>query len=114
MSKKKAVPMMMFRQGDVLVRQISKIPDGATPKENKGRIVLAYGEVTGHAHAIAEREAAEFTMEAAAGAVRRFLSVVSEAVVQHEEHASIPLPPGFYEIVQQREYTPEEIRNVAD
>lgn len=106
--------MNIYRQGDVLIREIANLPKGAKAKKNEGRIVLAYGEVTGHAHAIAEREATEYTMADAAGAVKRFLKVVSEATVRHEEHAPIELPAGFYEIVQQREYTPEEIRNVAD
>lgn len=106
--------MNIYRQGDVLIRQVTKIPNGAKAKKNKGRIVLAYGEVTGHAHAIAEPQAKEYTMEQAEGVVRRFLDVASGADVKHEEHATIQLPPGFYEIIQQREYTPEAIRNVAD
>lgn len=106
--------MNIYRQGDVLIRQVAKIPNGAKAKKNKDRIVLAYGEVTGHAHAIAEPQAKEYTMEQAEGAVRRFLEVASGADVKHEEHATIQLPPGFYEIIQQREYTPEAIRNVAD
>lgn len=106
--------MKIYRQGDVMIRQVAKLPKDATEVQTKGRIVLAYGEVTGHAHAITEREAKEYTMAEAAGAVRRFLKVVSEATVRHEEHAPIPLPPGVYEIVQQREYHPEELRNVAD
>lgn len=106
--------MNLYRQGDVGIRAIASLPVGAEEITPKGRIVLAYGEVTGHAHAIAEGEAREFTMKDAKGAVRRFLSVVSEATVRHEEHAPIPLPPGAYEIIQQREYTPDAIRNVED
>jgi hypothetical protein len=106
--------MSMYRQGDVLVRRVVALPDGAKDVTPKGRIVLALGEVTGHAHAIAEGEAREFSYADAAGVVRRFLDVVSEATVRHEEHRAIPLLPGIYEIVQQREYSPEEIRNVAD
>ena len=106
--------MEMYRQGDVLIRSVKAIPSGAKNVTPKDRIVLAYGEVTGHAHAIAPGEAIEFSLADAAGVVRRFLSVVKNAVVRHEEHAPVPLPTGFYEIVQQREYTPEEIRNVAD
>lgn len=106
--------MNIFRQGDVLIRTISSIPAGANDVTPNDRIVLAYGEVTGHAHAIAPGEAREFSLADAANTVRRFLSVVGEATVRHEEHAPIPLPPGFYEIVQQVEYTPEAIRNVAD
>jgi hypothetical protein len=103
-----------YRQGDVLIVAVKSIPAEAKPKKNTGRIVLAYGEQTGHAHAIAVREAKEFSMQDAAGVVTRFLSVASGATVRHEEHAPIALPAGLYEIVQQREYTPEEIRNVAD
>lgn len=106
--------MKLYRQGDVLIRSVPSIPKGAKDVTPKDRIVLAYGEVTGHAHAIALGEAQEFSLADAAGVVRRFLNVVKEAVVRHEEHAPIPLPAGVYEIVQQREYTPEEIRNVAD
>ena len=107
--------MMIFRQGDVLIRQVSSIPAAAEDVTPKGRIVLAHGEVTGHAHAIAEGHAREFSMAEAAGAVRRFLRVVGEkAEVRHEEHAEIPLPAGFYEIIIQREYSPEAIRNVVD
>ncbi len=43
----------IIRQGDVLLVPVKSLPIGA--KEiplDKGRIVLAYGEVTGHAHAI--------------------------------------------------------------
>jgi hypothetical protein len=106
--------MNIFRQGDVLIRQVAKLPKGATAVKNEGRIVLAHGEVTGHAHAVAIDEAVEYGMADAAGAVRRFLAVASSATVKHEEHAAIPLPAGVYEIVQQREYSPQEIRNVAD
>lgn len=107
--------MNIYRQGDVLIRTVAEIPSAANDVTPEGRIVLAYGEVTGHAHALAKGSAREFSLADASGAVRRFLSVVSEsATVRHEEHAPIPLPIGLYEIVQQREYTPEEIRNVAD
>ncbi len=105
---------MLYIQGDVLIRPITAIPTGATPVKNKGRIVLAYGEVTGHAHAVAVKEAREFTLADAGAAVRRFLSVASGATVRHEEHAAITLPAGAYEIVQQKEYHPEAIRNVED
>lgn len=106
--------MRMYRQGDVLLREIGQLPKGASKVPNDVRIVLAYGEVTGHAHAIACEEATELSWTDAAGAVRRLLSVASAAHLRHEEHATIRLPRGFYEIIQQREYTPKEIRNVAD
>ena len=42
-----------LRQGDVLLKPIGCIPNGAKHVEiNDARIVLAFGEVTGHAHTI--------------------------------------------------------------
>jgi hypothetical protein len=56
-----------FRQGDVLVQRVTSIPEGDTAvARDNGRVVLAYGEVTGHAHAIAEAEvtnAGRFTVK---------------------------------------------------
>src|SRR3954453_10783779 len=44
---------MLYRQGDVLIARIDEVPEDleAVPRD-KGRVVLAYGEVTGHAHAV--------------------------------------------------------------
>ena len=106
--------MKIYRQGDVLIRAIKALPKSVEAVTPKGRIVLAYGEVTGHAHAIAEGEAREFSYAEAGGVVRRFLEVVKKATVKHEEHAAIPLPPGLYEVITQREYRPEGLRSVAD
>ncbi len=43
------------RQGDVLLTPVASLPEGCTKVANtdpQKRVVLAYGEVTGHAHAI--------------------------------------------------------------
>ena len=102
----------MFRQGDVLL-----IPTGkptrtgkAQPRDDRGRIVLAEGEATGHAHAIASDTARLY----GAGLDVRFLQVIGEATLTHEEHDTIVLPDGWYEVRRQREYTPEAERFVAD
>ena len=104
----------LFRQGDVLiVATRKKTPEVAPLNRDGGRIVLAYGENTGHAHAIADREA---TLHALPDTDDRFLEVLAQAGVAltHEEHATIVLPKGNYIIRQQREYSPVEIRRVAD
>lgn len=53
MSRRKDGPMKIFRQGDVLIRQVAEVPEGLrlVPREG-GRAILALGEVTGHAHAV--------------------------------------------------------------
>ncbi len=53
----KTAMSMMLRQGDVLLSAVKAIPAGAKPvPRDAGRVVLAYGEVTGHAHAVMEAE----------------------------------------------------------
>ena len=105
--------MFIARQGDVLIIGVAKkaLAKSAKPiARDKGRVVLAYGEVTGHAHAILDRDVALFDN----GNGIRILAVESEAELVHEEHSTIKLPPGHYEIRQQREYSPEAIRPVMD
>jgi hypothetical protein len=97
----------IYRQGDVLLRAVDRIPPHSTPIEREaGRIVLAHGEVTGHAHAIdaPETEAIFLSTDEQA----RFLRLVSDVDLTHEEHAPIRLPAGTYEVVLQREWTDED------
>lgn len=107
----------ILRQGDVLLVLVAAVPAGAKDVTPKDRIVLAFGEVTGHAHAVypegVKKKSAMPARMWDAGA-ERFLQVVSQTSLKHEEHAAIPLPPGVYKVVQQREYSPEEIRRVTD
>lgn len=104
--------MKVYRQGDVVIIRRSRLPKG-TSEQHQGRVVLAYGEVTGHAHVI-EAPPDEMTV-LTADEERRFLRLVHGATVTHEEHAPIALPPGVYEVRIQREWTDEqEPRRVLD
>ena len=100
-----------IRQGDVYLVPVTSIPENATvrPRDN-GRVILAYGEVTGHAHALTADGVA--LMEVEGGL--EFLKVDAVSALVHEEHGTINIEPGLYQIKHQREYTPEAIRNVAD
>ena len=104
--------MKTYRQGDVLLIEAEGAIDPAARKVKRedGRIILAHGEATGHAHAIDETDAELW--EAPTG--RRHLRLVKPAALLHEEHAPISLPSGLYDVRRQREYSPEEIRTVAD
>lgn len=107
--------MRMFRQGDVLlVATTEEIPATAKRVErDNGRVVLAYGEVTGHSHAIADKGAVLFD----AGAAGRFLRAPrGGATLYHEEHSRIELPGATnFRVVIQREYVPNELpRAVLD
>lgn len=100
-----------YRQGDVLLMKVAELPKEAKPVDWKkeGRIILAYGEVTGHAHAIALNLAKMYQWDG-----DRLIDCKEGAVLTHEEHATIVIEPGVYKVIQQREYTPEGIRNVLD
>lgn len=100
----------MWRHGDVLVAVVDAIPEGAK-KEKDANPVLAYGEITGHSHRIAEPNAAELWEKDG----EKFLKVVADnATLIHEEHKPITLPRGVYKVWQQREYSPREVRRVFD
>lgn len=107
-----------FRQGDVLIERVADLPSGATEIPQHTRVVLALGEVTGHAHAIALDDGPVKARLFDAG-TERFLQVLVRSLLDHEEHAAIELEPGIYRVSKfgdgtQREYTPEAIRNVQD
>lgn len=108
----------IYRQGDVLVVRIKVIPNDAEQENNKERIVLAYGEATGHAHAIDASQAQSYRTANPVpifdAQAERFLRVQVEALLRHEEHDIIKLPAGDYAVITQREYSPEEIRRVSD
>lgn len=117
----------MFRQGDVLIRRVAPqriaTAKHGSPldiyqqhrfksyeRDAQGRIVLAYGEVTGHAHAILDPGVIAWSLPD-----NKLLLDVPEggATVVHEEHAPIPLEPGAYEVVRQREWTDNEAQRFA-
>ena len=91
-----------FRQGDVLLLKVDSLPENTSAGEtDQGRIVLAYGEATGHAHAISTEHAQIYVSGS-----ERYIVTSAGAMLVHEEHATIALKPGVYRVVQQREYVP--------
>src|SRR6185437_1636849 len=98
----------MYRQGDVLLIP-AVMPTGTAPvKEATGRIILAYGEATGHHHSLKASVGNLFEREG-----KRYLRMDIDAPLEHQEHAPILIPRGTYHVVIQREYSPEAIRDVA-
>ncbi|HLB22458.1 MAG TPA: hypothetical protein VJP07_00030 [Dehalococcoidia bacterium] len=110
MRKHKQAPKLI-RQGDVLLIPCGSIPAVAVPvPRDAGRVVLAYGEVTGHAHALLEPG-----VELLTAADVRYLRVDEvSAHLLHEEHSELAIPAGTYEVRIQREYSPLETRQVRD
>lgn len=102
-----------FRQGDVLLCTVDEIPVTAMPVSSEAdRVVVALGELTGHAHALAAHQGRLFRDEPNG---RSFIAIVKGgAALLHEEHDPIHVPEGHYEVRRQREYTPGRSRYVAD
>lgn len=101
------------QQGDVFIEKTTKIPLNAksvVPK-NRGHI-LADGEVTGHAHVIADVGSVEmFESDETL-----YMNVLKECDLVHEEHGMISIDPGIYTVRRVREYDhfAEEARAVKD
>jgi hypothetical protein len=110
-------------------------PSGAKDLCDHGRLILAHGEMTGHAHIVTLANdtdlvsSAEYFEEPNG---RRVLFALRPCVLSHQEHGLIQLDPtnpqqvrqgdvllnpigiGAWEVIQQREYTPSEIKTVTD
>lgn len=99
----------LYRQGDVLVRRINSLPLDKAVKRESGHIME--GEATGHIHRVEDLAKAE-VLEIGPDLYLRVGQ--SGARIIHEEHAPITLPPGEFEIIRQREYEPNAIRDVVD
>lgn len=98
---------MLIQQGDVLIKKID-----AVKGTEVNHLVLAEGEVTGHAHRVTEGDA---TLYSDNGTL--YLHVESEkAVVTHEEHHAVTIPHGDYQIgiVKEYDHFLEEVREVKD
>ena len=100
----------MFRQGDVLLVPCTKIPKNAVELEAVGgKLVLAEGEATGHAHTVPAERAQLY----AVGALM-YLAVARECYLRHQEHGEVKLPVENFQVIRQREHTPWGERRVQD
>ena len=94
----------IWRQGDVVVSEISEIPGGALPlKTNEIRIASE----TGNPHVMKARQL--FVVEnqvTPAGAFEQYAMLDQETIMTHPEHASLALPPGIYRVSTVRDYAP--------
>tara|TARA_R100000742_G_C4182654_1_gene17264 strand:+ start:155 stop:544 length:390 start_codon:yes stop_codon:yes gene_type:complete len=129
--------MKKYQQGDVvlisvtkaeLLNEVSKNNAIANPKTKEpNRHELAYGEETGHCHAIYFDELldkAGVTVYKSQSSWRRTevdgaVGVIVEcddAVIKHEEHNPVALPKGYYIQRIVKEYDPLSglVRNVVD
>ena len=109
---------MIIRQGDILLVRIDDAKNGKTE-----RVIIGYGEVTGHMHVLTEAETVngnELAWELFAqtgewrGDGTPLVNVPGDTTLVHDEHDMLTVPSGIYEIRRQREYEPESPRYVID
>lgn len=109
--------MQPIRQGDVLLVPVTQIPADVKAREPGTRgHVLMEGEATGHAHTIEDVDGVQFVTSEQAEELRMWLLVETEEPVDlvHDEHDTLAIPPGQYEVIRQVEYEPEALRPVLD
>jgi len=99
----------MYRQGDVWLKKIEKLPNQLRQK-NK---ILAYGEVTGHHHRFEEDDKHVVVLESDNG--QQYVQVLQDTTLIHEEHGKQTIKPGLFAVVMQEEKTLSgEIQRVMD
>jgi hypothetical protein len=102
----------MWRQGDVLIEKVDRIPQSARPIHHP---VLAVGASTGQRHRIRDAKSARLYWYPVGRNRQLYLDVTAPtAEVIHPEHASIVLVQGIYRVWQQREYGDAGPRTVID
>ena len=110
--------MRTVRQGDVLLLEVLKLPAACTQIAAGRRVVLAQGEATGHAHELTAADPAwgqdnNTPMRLYEWAGLRYLFVDCPCMLTHQEHGAVPIRPGFYEVIRQREYSPPREQEYA-
>lgn len=103
---------MIIRQGDVFLKKVEKVavkPTGKKVEPQNGRLILAFGEATGHHHSVPADVCEMYEDEKAT-----MLVVNAPTTLDHQEHATIEINPGVYWVVRQREWTDNDERRVMD
>jgi hypothetical protein len=110
----------MTFQGDVDIRKIKQIPKSAKLLDTK---TVMDGEATGHHHTFSGQvlvyEPTENDVISVRGEdvqVQKYVQVLQDATLTHQEHAQQVIPKGNYVILQEREWDvlENQIRSVLD
>lgn len=106
----------IYRHGDILISPIKELPKGLKKKKDT---ILAYGEATNHNHAL------KLSKKEFADQLEVYLDQLTQKVyfktnievdLEHQEHKTITIAPGTYQVDIEREYDPflKEINQVID
>ena len=112
------------RQGDVLLVRVAESAVTAehkpVPREN-GAVILALGESSMHAHVFRDpgvcmlrREGVDVEPLLTVESLCDLVTEGGEMAPGVPRHPPIPVPPGTYRIITQRQWSGEEVRPVGD
>jgi hypothetical protein len=114
----------LVAQGDVVLVRIAKEKRtgfAEQPRDAHGRIVLAYGETSGHAHVLRAQGVCLLRNETSGERILRVLDpcdllhdMGAEALVETGEHLSVALTPGDYRVIQQCEWVGQGVARAQD
>ena len=102
--------MDMWRQGDLLIVKKEELPEGIS--KSKDNIILR-GEATGHSHKLENGQVFK-RMLFARSTIEIWINVGEDGRIIHEEHKTLELPQGTYQVIRQREFNPFENQLVLD
>ena len=88
----------IYRHGDLLIRQIKKIPGSATRLDTN---IIAFGEKTGHNHKLHGPCQVYETSDQ-----QMYFKAKQELFLKHQEHNTLKISKGNYVILHEREYNP--------
>lgn len=98
------------RHGDLLLQRVEKLPNDCMDIA-KDKMVLAEGTATGHKHVMAGKGVVFHKTDK--GDI--FIEVKKNALLTHEEHATIEFGPGIYQVIHQVEFDAQQTaRQVVD
>jgi hypothetical protein len=95
----------MVRQGDLLIVKVDRIPEDAKIQEHR---ILAEGEATGHIHELDSGQVYERE-----GTLYFKVAENEMTTLRHPEHGPVTFEAGMYQVIRQREYTPEQWKSWA-
>lgn len=131
---------LQIRQGDVLLIKVDKLPKATKCKKVGNNHILAYGEASGHAHAIRHDHCELFAVNEEMLEIGKKYGINDNRAVTHglrivvdntvllhgtptkdfrapsdPDHTPINMPAGDYLVIRPREYSDdEEFKVVAD
>jgi len=109
----------IYRQGDVVLMPVEKMPKKAKSLGRMDSYILAYGEVTGHQHELRancevfELEEEKYLCVNEDGKlVHGFANVGEEKQIGVDRHDTLTIKKGIYKLGNEREYDYLEKKNI--